>query len=291
VSESEPPASRCLNCDHPLPDPRPNFCPQCGQETVLRPPRLGEFLQQWGGAFVSTEGALWRTLWLLVLKPGELTRQYLAGRRKHYVLPLRLYLTISVIVLLLIRVAALSADSRAVVVEAEIAPSEDAVIDLGWASAGRRAGVFFCEGLPAWVCERVQTRLLAAPEAFRREMAGIGERIVANLGAAMFLLLPSFALFTMLAYRNRRLRYTEHLVFALHLHAYWFIAIALMLPEFGPLSALAALSVPAHTMLALGRVFGDRRWTRLLRVVFIATLYGSTLGVVMAGLLLYAVLA
>jgi hypothetical protein len=198
VSDSEPPASRCLNCDHPLPDPRPNFCPQCGQETVLRPPRLGEFLQQWGGAFVSTEGALWRTLRLLVLKPGELTRQYLAGRR---------------------------------------------------------AGVFFCDGLPAWVCERVQTRLLAAPEAFPREMAGMGERLVANLGAAMFLLLPSFALFTMLAYRNRRLRYTEHLVFALHLHAYWFIAIALTLPEFGPLSALAALSIPAYTMLSLGRVF------------------------------------
>mgnify|MGYP001057476860 CR=1 FL=1 len=85
----------------PLAVPRPRFCPVCGQETNLRPPRLGEFLQQFGGAYFATEGALWRTLKLLLFKPGELTRQYLAGRRKHYVLPLRLYLTISLAISLL----------------------------------------------------------------------------------------------------------------------------------------------------------------------------------------------
>ena len=90
----------CPNCTEPFPDPRPRFCPACGQETTLRPPTLFEFAQQFGGAYISTEGALWRTLKLLVTKPGELTRQYLAGRRKHYVLPLRLYLTISVVALL-----------------------------------------------------------------------------------------------------------------------------------------------------------------------------------------------
>ncbi|MBV9892329.1 MAG: DUF3667 domain-containing protein, partial [Rhizobacter sp.] len=31
----------------------------------------------------------------LTLQAGALTAKYLAGRRKHYVLPLRLYLTIS----------------------------------------------------------------------------------------------------------------------------------------------------------------------------------------------------
>jgi hypothetical protein len=50
----------------------------------MRPPTLiSEFMQQFGGAYFSTEGALWRTLKLLLLKPGELTVQYLAGRRKH----------------------------------------------------------------------------------------------------------------------------------------------------------------------------------------------------------------
>ena len=79
------------------------FCPACGQETNVKPPKLSEFVQQFGGAYFSTEGALWRTLKLLLFKPGELTVRYLAGQRKHYVLPLRLYLTISVLVLVLMR--------------------------------------------------------------------------------------------------------------------------------------------------------------------------------------------
>ena len=36
--------------------------PDCGRETHLRPPKMGEFLQQFGGAYFAAEGALWRTL-------------------------------------------------------------------------------------------------------------------------------------------------------------------------------------------------------------------------------------
>ena len=49
----------------------------------------------------------------------------------------------------------------------------------------------------------------------------------------MFVLLPGFALWLKLAYLNRRMRYTEHLVFALHVHAFWFAALLLTLPDGG----------------------------------------------------------
>ena len=45
----------------------------------------------------------------------------------------------------------------------------------------------------------------------------------------MFMLLPGFALWMKLAYWNRNLRHTEHLVFALHVHAFWFLAVAFAL--------------------------------------------------------------
>ena len=60
----------CLNCGEPFgasDDRRPRFCPACGQETTLRPPTMGEFAQQFGGAYLATEGALWRSLKLLFL--------------------------------------------------------------------------------------------------------------------------------------------------------------------------------------------------------------------------------
>ena len=112
-------AESCRNCGAGFGPIRPRFCPACGQETNLKPPTLMEFAQQFGGAYLSTEGALWRTLKLLVGKPGELTRQYLAGRRKHHVLPLRRYLTISVVTLLMLRLLASTASTTTAIANAD----------------------------------------------------------------------------------------------------------------------------------------------------------------------------
>ena len=286
----EPPPAACLNCGQALARPEPNFCPACGQETRIEPPTVREFMQQFGGAYFSTEGALWRTLKLLLLKPGELTCQYLAGRRKHYVLPLRLYLTVSVITLLLFRVLG------GVHVDASLAngfdpkKAESIPIDFGHGRAGMKNGQFYCEDLPPWLCQRLQARVDLDAPAFQREAEKFGERFVSNLGAAMFVLLPSFALWLKLAYRNRGMRYTEHLVFALHLHSFWFIALALALPDQAWLSALAITAVPVYAMLALRRVYGGRLGPRLVRAAVVSVLYGLTLGLAMLGLVFWSLL-
>ena len=87
----------CRNCGAvPLAQtPLPRFCAQCGQERTLHPPTVIEFVHEFVGHYVALEGPLWRTLGLLVARPGRLTREYLAGRRRRYVLPLRLYLSAS----------------------------------------------------------------------------------------------------------------------------------------------------------------------------------------------------
>jgi hypothetical protein len=285
-------ADRCRNCDAPFVPEQRRFCPECGQETHVRPPRLGEFLQQFGGAYFSTEGALWRTLKLLLFKPGELTRQYLAGRRKHYVLPLRLYLTISLLTLLLVRLAG----SVNVNVEAP-APAEESktthnlVIGIGSGQAGLRDGVFFCDKLPAWVCKRLKRRIDVTPKAMVGEVEMIKERFLGNLGGAMFLLLPSFALWLKLVYWGRRMRYTEHLVFALHVHALWFLALALAMTGVEVLTMLAMLAVPVYTLMAMKRVYGGRLWPRLLRAATVSMLYGVVMTVAIAGVGLFTLLS
>jgi Protein of unknown function (DUF3667) len=317
---------RCPNCFALLATPQPKFCPECGQETRVRAPKLGEFVQQFGGAYLSTEGAIWRTLWLLLFKPGELTRQYLAGRRKHYVLPLRLYLTVSVLVLLGLRLqthiaieaqlsetpkpvaqsasgAAAGADGAVGVKAASAEPDKEAAksaeklddktalsnaqINLG---AGRRAGlkdgVFYCENLPGWVCERLNRRLRANKAEVAREMAGVGERVVANLGLGMFLMLPTFALWLKLLYLGSGKRYTEHLVFALHVHAFWFLMLAVVWVEQPWLSVAAALTTPLYTLLAMRRVYGGGWWPRLARSALLVVLYGVTMSITLMTLVL-----
>jgi hypothetical protein len=280
--------ANCPNCGEVLDDlPRPaRYCPACGQEAVVKAPTLGEFLQQFGGAYFSTEGALWRTLRLLLFKPGELTRLYLIGRRKHYVLPLRLYLTISLVVLLAVRVTGggsvtVNLDPKA---EAAVAAENRNfnMVLMGGSRAGMRNGVFYCENMPQWMCQRLQRRIAADPKEMARQFEDVKERFLSNLGAAMFVLLPTFALWLKLAYLNRRMRYTEHLVFALHVHAFWFVALAFTLPDTPWLSVPAFTVVPWYTMVAMRRVYGGRRWPRFLRAGFVSLLYLVTMGVALA---------
>ncbi len=290
-----PPA--CLNCGEKLDDlPRARrFCPACGQETHVKPPTLGEFAQQFGGAYFSTEGALWRTLKLLLFKPGELTRQYLDGRRKHYVLPLRLYLTISVIVLLGVRVAGEGGPVKVDLkpgTEAELkSENHNLNLSLGGGRAGLRHGVFYCDNLPGWVCKRLQRRIDIDPKQMGSEFGQLRERFLSNLGGAMFLLLPSFALWLKLVYWGRHMRYTEHLVFALHVHAFWFVALAFTLFDQRWLSAIAFTAVPLYTMFALRRVYSGRRWPRFLRAGVVSLLYLVTMTFALVGVGLWALLS
>ncbi|HEX8957895.1 MAG TPA: DUF3667 domain-containing protein [Burkholderiaceae bacterium] len=78
----------CANCQTPLTGP---FCRMCGQQAHVHRSLLHlveEFLH---GVF-HFEAKGWRTIPLLIFKPGILTRRYIDGRRKTYVSPLALFL-------------------------------------------------------------------------------------------------------------------------------------------------------------------------------------------------------
>lgn len=291
-----PDPGSCPNCGRRHEAPPTPYCPGCGQETALRPPTLAEFAQQFGGSYLSTEGALWRTLRLLITRPGALTREYLAGRRRHYVLPLRLYLTASLVALVAVRLA-----SNGAIVDvtpdtaAELARAgKNELVIVAFDDKGPRLGIsngrFFCEGLPAGVCRHFQRKLDLDPKAMSRELELASERFVGHWGTAMFLLVPIFALWCKLAWLDRRLRYTEHLVYALHLHAFWFAAIAVAqvpLPLFKP---AALLAMPAYALLASHRTYGGRWWPTLLRNAGLAVVYGATLMVALGVVSLWAFL-
>jgi hypothetical protein len=275
------PGLACRNCGQDFGSTVPNFCPACGQETRLRAPTLLELAQQFGGAYVSTEGALWRTLKVLVCRPGELTAQYLAGRRKHYVLPLRLYLTISLAVLLLARlvgsVSALGGLDNPALRDAVQAPRPTVVLNFFGSRMGMRDGQPVCERMPASVCRAVQRQIEADPRAFLPRLQQVNARVVAHWGEVMFLLLPVFALALRVLYRNRGLRYTEHLVHALHLHAFWFLVLAAMQLPWPPLTWAGLGWMVVYTGLAGRRVYGGRWWPRLLRGAALFLFYGALL--------------
>jgi len=283
-------APACRNCGQTLPSPPPPFCPQCGQQTDVRPPSVGEFVHQFAGTYLSVEGELWRTLKLLLIRPGALTAAYLAGQRKHYVLPLRLYLSISLLVLLAANLRLSHLLDEAPSFEIDVQTSEIVLFDFGLARAGIDRGRFYCDNLPAATCQRLERRLNRDPSTLWEQGAAAGQRTVGNLGAAMFVLVPVFALLLKAAFATRGLRYAEHLVFALHVHAFWFLAIALPVAGVPWAGEAAALAMPVYLMLAARRVYAGRWSDLLLRLLPVVVLYAVLLVVGISALALWAML-
>lgn len=68
-----------------------NFCSNCGQPTHVHRTllHLGEELLH---GVMHFDGRFWRTLPLLLINPGKLTREWVEGRRTRYVSPLAMFL-------------------------------------------------------------------------------------------------------------------------------------------------------------------------------------------------------
>ena len=280
----------CPNCGHHIDHPLPNYCGHCGQETRLKPPTVVEFLQQFGGSIIATEGALWRTLNLLLLHPGQLTREYFNGRRRHYILPLRLFITISVITLVLMRIVATLQTPSVDEIEANInvpqsASEGPAVLEIAGSKIVIDNGKFECKGLPPNLCLRLKDRFTLEPKAIAKLTRELPEHALGYAGSAMFLLLPLFASLLKIVYFRRDLRWTEHLIFALHLHAFWFIILIVQLSGFP-----AVIAIPFYSYFAARRVYGGSRWSTLLRMTGVGLIYASLLILALLTMLLAAFL-
>lgn len=271
----------CLNCGAAA---RLNFCPNCGQETRAHVPSAREFIHEFATHYVAIEGKLWRTLRLLLLKPGRLTTEYIAGRRASYVNPLRVFLTFSILFFATLK---LSGQEIAQVGTTEPPPAEqvagpDTVRDRDEAGAGEagRAGSEdkeftalseFAARLGPTVSQNLE-RFKNLPNAEKNRVISSG--FLSYAPYAMFLLMPIFALYLKLLYLGTGRRYGEHFLFALHTNAFAYLQITLiMLSPWGWLSFLLVLWLLFYLPLAMQRVYGGARAATFLRWLVLGFLH------------------
>jgi len=82
---------RCHNCKAPLTGP---FCHICGQrDNDLRRP-IWTFFRELMDAIFDTDSKIIKTILLLVLVPGGLSRAFMEGRRARFLPPFRLYVVL-----------------------------------------------------------------------------------------------------------------------------------------------------------------------------------------------------
>jgi uncharacterized protein DUF3667 len=287
----EPPAAvtarTCLNCGVALTGP---FCSSCGQRDVPPYPSLRELvvdafweLSGWDGRFAATVRAL-------VAKPGKLTREFLEGRRARYISPLRLYLMCSLVYFLGAATApnVRLADGRTLFMGIRTG----AQVSETSTSRPERVGKVAEEAFrsPASITDAQRAQVLedikkapAAMQPFLRrsigDPAGFKRDLLEAMPRMLFALLPVFAAIVAIFYRGHK--YPEHLYFAIHVHAFVFLALALIeLAKFtqqavlvGIVGSLAYLSIPVYMTLAFRHAYGGSIARTIAKEIGIGAIY------------------
>ncbi len=279
----------CLNCGASLTGP---FCPECGQRDIPPYPSLRELFMDAVSEFSGWDGRVATTLQALLRRPGLLTHEFLEGRRARYISPLRLYLTASLVYFVLAASApdvrlgpgkgqglqvgvTTTADNHAVSRPERVAKAARESLDQQTLTqADKDAALKDIERAPA-LLQPFLRRVVSDPGGFKRGLLETMPRM-------LFALLPIFAGIVAFFYRGRK--YPEHLYFAIHLHAFIFLALgASELTKFTKVpvlvaivSAIAVCWIPIYATLAFRRVYGGSLAGTLVKEVAIGTLYAIT---------------
>lgn len=289
----------CKNCGA---DTQGNYCQQCGQATHLHVPSAREFLHEFIAHYVALEGKLWKTLALLIAKPGVLTCEYIEGRRVRYLEPLRVYLTFSIIFFALfklsgVEVARFDEPSPAMATAVAEGRAKETVLGPAMvqdvAEYERALAVLNkkLSNLHPVLRERIARFISLSPQA---QKTALKQAFFSYTPYAIFAMMPLFALYLKILYLGTGRRYGEHFLFALHVNAFAFLMLSVMilLPETWSFITFALLLwLVFYLPLAMRRVYERSwvgtvvRWILLIfaHVVTLASAVLTVMGMVLMG--------
>jgi hypothetical protein len=264
----------CLNCGTRL---RGQYCGNCGQRSRSRLISLWELISDAFGDLLELDSRLWQTLIPLMNRPGQLTRDYLQGRRARYMPPFRMYLVLSLLFFVVAffdpreelslffepeteqtsETEAQDANEVAQEVIEELA--EEGLLPEDSSSGGFRLSLDADENIeldedcnvtksdlddmPGWLARRLTPeRLKRVCE--RTQIDGgraLLDKMLDNIPAALIVLLPLMAFVLKALYPLSKRYYVEHLLFFVHFHAFFFLILSLQI-LFARMATL--LSVP-----------------------------------------------
>jgi len=89
----------CLNCGHHVEE---HYCTHCGQPNLELKEPFWHFIGHSIGHYFHFDSKFFHTLVPLLSKPGQITLDYLAGKRARYIHPVSLYIFVSIVYFIIV---------------------------------------------------------------------------------------------------------------------------------------------------------------------------------------------
>lgn len=306
-----PPGAPCANCGTPLAG---TYCHGCGQLAEDFHKSIWKLVVEALESFFHLDGRLARTLPRLLARPGQLTRDYLDGKRASQVPPLRLFLVILLLTFLVGQCAMSNSPGAAEILnQAQSAPLDnaraaieaDATLteqerklalaaverNLGGVTAAldatREAGRTVATeaqdpasrdrmvAFQAWVNSRLEA-IQAEPGRFGMVMGVWAQRVV-------IMSLPVSALIlTCLFFWRRDVFVFDHVIFSMHSLSFQLLlltAIFLLAMGIGPAAWFLLFLSPVHLFVHMRGAYRSGAFATLLRMflLFTATTIAASL--------------
>ncbi len=94
MAKKAPKPEDCLNCGAKITG---SYCSNCGQKNTSYRESIWHIVSDLLEEAFSFDSRLYRSVYLLLLRPGVMTREYNEGKRVKYIRPLRIYLFSSIV--------------------------------------------------------------------------------------------------------------------------------------------------------------------------------------------------
>ena len=282
-------SGNCRNCGAALGG---RYCSNCGQAADVHVLSTRELVHEVLEGLTHSDSRLWSTLLCLWFKPGKLTLEFVAGRRAAYLPPFRLYLILSVAFFLLASFSHFKGEvvqlDRGDAHQPQESDCTNGTIDLPFLAKN-----------PDWQ-KRFQRACVGVVRDNGSSLLHLG---VATMPKAMFIFLPLVAFLHMLMYWWPRYRYAIHLLFFLHLHAFFFSVAVLLALSGDASSAWPSLTraddivstvlswlMLLYSILAMRRVFQMGWLLTLVKAFALFVVYSSMLAITVGIVFIYAAL-
>ena len=189
----------CQNCGDEV---KVRFCPSCGQENTETKKSFHYLFTHFIEDLVHYDNGFWKAIKYLIFKPYILTIEYLNGKRKKYVAPVKLFIFMNFLCFFLSGMLSYETESIDKVKDVPAKKQSDVNLTVNGGSNSN----FISKKLTEL------DKKYTANEIFEKA----GENIVHYLPKVLFAYLPFFALFLWLFHNKKRWWYFDHGIFTFH---------------------------------------------------------------------------